>query len=402
MQELELLDVDDDSIDLAGRRIVGDPGYNTVQNAWDDAEDGDVVYVHSSYDAQAAGEQFPIVIDQNVKEVSLVGGHPSGSEINASHSPNSNVVEVYGRGSGDYRNTPVVRNLKISGGNVGLQVANAPNAAFSHLKLFNNNSHGVHITTSSNSDAGSFGTRWYDCEAWSNGGNGFRVERDASPHGTTFIRCSATWNGWAGNYAGVHLNGYSSVFWGGTLQRNSGYGINVIGGGSQIVRETYFESNGLESDIPVQLRLTNTFGALVEGCYFLGSMLTPSSHMTNLKGHDQAARAINVHGARGSTVRSCTHRYHSAGFISVQGAGARENDVHQSSHYQIGSEDPFLIRDRGTRTRSDGVIREQDLRSVAGQFTGDQGIHDGSGSGSWGPCMWDGSQWISVVDGTSL
>ena len=402
MAQLDGLELSEGIGNLGGRLVAGSDCYPTIQEAWDDADDGDTVYVHSSYDAQSAGENFPIVIDQNEKEVALVGGHPSGSEINASHASDRNVIEVYGRGSADYRNTPLISNLKIVGGRVGIQVVSAPNASFAHLKLFNNRSHGAHITTTGDDSTGSFGTRWYDCEAWSNGGDGFRADREARPHGTTFIRCNATWNGWANHGSGVHLTGYSSVFWGGTAQRNSRYGINVLRGGSQVVRDSYFESNGLEANIPVQLRLTNTFGSVVEGCYFLGRMLGASSHMDNVQGHDRVARAIQIHGARGCTVKCCTHRHHRSGFIAVQGTGAWDNDVHESSHYQIGSNDRFIVRDSADRTRSNGIIIEQDLRGVDGQFVGDRGIHNGSGSASWGLCMWNGSNWVNMVDGQSL
>lgn len=401
MEQLNALQLTGDELDFGGRRIVGDLGYDTVQAAWEDAEDGDVVYVHSSYDARDAGEEFPIVIDQREKEVTLTGGHPTGSEINAEHAPDKNVVELYGAPR-DRRNTPMIRNLKIVGGNIGLQVVGAPNASFAHLTFYKCNSHGAALTTTDDNDAGSYGTRWYDCEAWHNGGNGFRAENEASAHGTTFIRCNATWNGWNGNNAGVLLEGYSSVWYGGTIQMSSDYGINVRDGGSQVVRDSYFEGNGIESSVPVQLRLTNTMGALVEGCYFMGRMGGASWLMEDEVGHDNVARAINLHHARGSTVRSCTHRWHSAGFVSIQGGHARDNDIYESTHYQIGGGDDFLIHDNAIRTRSNGVIREQDLRNVDGVYECDRGIHDGSGSAPWGPAVWNGSDWVSLVSGEAV
>ncbi|WP_143423322.1 twin-arginine translocation signal domain-containing protein, partial [Halegenticoccus soli] len=54
-------------LNLGGRLIVGKGlAYETIEAAWNDAQDGDKVYVHSSYDAQEAGEQFPIVLDNRV------------------------------------------------------------------------------------------------------------------------------------------------------------------------------------------------------------------------------------------------------------------------------------------------------------------------------------------------
>jgi hypothetical protein len=70
---------------LGGDMIVGRDGYDTIQSAWNDAHDGDTVYVHSSYAAEASGEAFPIVLDYSEKEVMVSGGHPSGSVVDARH-----------------------------------------------------------------------------------------------------------------------------------------------------------------------------------------------------------------------------------------------------------------------------------------------------------------------------
>jgi len=389
-------------LDLGGRLIVGDEGFDTIQAAWDAASDGDTVYVHSSYDAEAAGESFPIVIDQRVKEVALAGGHPSGSEINAEHVPNRNVIEVYGRGINDFRNTPLITNLKIVGGRVGLQVVGAPNASFSHLKFFKTDSHGVNITTTSDDDRGTYGTRWYDCEAWSCGGSGFRVGADASPHGTTFIRCNATWNGWNGNHPGVQLSGFSSVWHAGTIQMNSHYGITLRSGASQVIRDTYFESNGIESGYPVQVNANGTIGLVIEACYFQGRMFDGSRLMQNEVGHDYVSRGITLHNTHTTTLRSCSHWHHSDGFVAVQGAFANDNDIHEASHHNIHGNDAFLVHDYGSRTRSNGIICTRDLRNVEGKYYCDQGIHDGSGNGSFGPAIWNGDNWVSIVSGQTI
>lgn len=389
-------------LNLGGRLVVGENGFPTIQAAMDVAEDGDVVYVHSSYDAQSAGEEFPIVLDQSEKQVALVGGTPSGSEINAEHVPDENVIEVYGVGPRDYRNTPLIENLKIVGGNIGILVAGAPNSSFSHLKLFKTNSHGICVTTNDRENGGSFGSRWYDCEAWSCGGSGFRVENGASPHGTTFIRCNSTWNGWNGNHPGVQLRGYSSVWQSGTIQRNSSYGIEIRDGGSQVLRDTYFESNGLESDYPVQVHARGTMGLVIDACYLQGGMFSPTTHMDNVNDLDQAERAITLHSTHSTSLRDCSHRNHSDGFVAVQGSHAADNDVYEQSHHNIHGNDEFWVQDYGERTRSNGVIREQDLRDVEGTRNCDQGIHDGSGSGQWGPAVWNGDAWVSLITGQEV
>lgn len=389
-------------LNLGGRLVVGSAGYDTIAAAWDDADDGDVVYVHSSYDAEAAGEKFPIVFDYREKEVALTGGHQSGSEINAEHVPDRNVIEVYGKGPGDYRNTPTIQNLKITGGNVGLLIAGAPNAAFSNLKLFKTQSHGVHITTTSEVDRGSFGNRFYNCEAWSCGGSGFRTDAEASPHGTTFIRCNATWNGWNGNHPGVVLRGYSSVWTSGTIQGNSSYGLYMLDDGAMVVRDTYFESNGHESNHPTQLRLKNTMGATIESCYFQGLLFSGSSLMNDKKDHDNVFRGITLQDARTTDLRNCSFWNHRDGLVALQGAHCRDNDINKASHHAIADRDDLVVHDNGDRTRSGGTVCETDLREVEGKHRCDTGIHDGSGKGSWGPAMWNGSGWVSLIDGKEV
>lgn len=402
LQQPKKFESTEESSNIAGRLIVGEIGYDTIQEAWDDAVDGDTVYVHSSYDAEAAGEKFPIVIDQREKEVGLEGGHPSGSEINAEHVPDKNIIEVYGLGPSDFRNTPRIQNLRLVGGKVGLQVVGAPNASFSHLKFFKTNSHGAHVTTTSDDDRGSHGTRWYDCEAWSCGGSGFRVDTAARPHSTTFIRCNATWNGWNGNHPGVQLRGFSSVWQSGTIQSNSSYGLKLRSGSSQVVRDSYFESNGIESDYPVQINAGGTIGLVIEGCYFLGRMFDGSSLMNNKTDLDNVKRGITLHNTHTTTLRSCSHWHHSEGFVAVQGAYANDNDLYESSHHNIHGEDRFLAHDFGNRTRSNGVIRPQDMREIEGKYHCDQGIHDGSGDSTWGPVTWTGSNWLCLASGEIL
>lgn len=70
-----------------GRRSflqVGRFGYSTIAEAWDAASDGDTILVTGTYDAQEAGEEFPVTLDYREKEVTLPGGHPAGSRSTSS------------------------------------------------------------------------------------------------------------------------------------------------------------------------------------------------------------------------------------------------------------------------------------------------------------------------------
>jgi len=78
-------------------------------------------------------------------------------------------------------------------------------------------------------------------------------------------------------------------------------------------------------------------------------------------------------------------------------------DVDYHSIFSIDS-DPIVEVDSGTRTRYNGVVVEQDLDTAgfpSGLYVGDMAMHDGTGTTAAGPCYWNGSDWISMVDGSS-
>ncbi|WP_331235594.1 M99 family carboxypeptidase catalytic domain-containing protein [Natronorarus salvus] len=381
--------VSSDELRLGERLVVGRPGFRTISEAWDAADDGDVIVVHSSYDAQRAGEEFPIVLDRGEKEVALVGGDPSGSVIDAGNA-NADVIHCIGVGSSDFRNSPYLKNLRVRGGQVGIKIYGAPNSYFENVKAFLNESHGWHVYNHGD-HGGSHGCVFHKCEAWSCGGNGFRMDRESFPHGSMFIRCNATWNGYNGTREGVTLAGYSTVWHGGTVQQNSGDGFRVTRDGGIVIRDAYIESNGIEySGHPTQIRMVGTLGGLVESCYFNGSMMGGNRHM-DPAGHDNVYRGVTLHDARTTTVRDCAHRNHSEGFIAVQG-DSTDCDIHEGSHHNVGAgasgPDPFLVHDHGIRTRSNGVIRPTDLSAIQGTYDGDMGIDQSNGI-----AVWMGDEW---------
>lgn len=385
-------------LNLGGRRVVagGDYGYETIQEAWDEANGGDIVFVHGSYDAQQAGEEFPIVLDQSEKEVILSGGHPSGSVIDARHAPDKNVIEVLGRGQNDYRNKAIIQNLKIQGGNIGLRIRAAPYSTYKDLVFFQTGSHGVSVegyTDASGSFKGSFGINFRSCVAWSCRGVGFRLESGANPHSTTFYGCHALWNGYyEGNSApGVMLRGYASRWNGGTVQNNGRYGIDARNGGSQTVYGTYFEGNGTSSEYPHAIYIGGSPGFSIDSSYFNGRFYR---QVTN--GRQDAYRAIAVSNAEGVDIRNTTYRNYTDAFL--YGNGAKDLDVHRPSHDAL--DDTTLLSDSSqfTRLRSDGVVQETDLRATDGLYRGDMGLHNGDGDALWGPCVWNGREWISVME----
>ena len=377
---------------LGGRLIVGEGGYGTVADAWAVAEDGDVVYVHSSYDAQEAGEEFPIVLDYEEKEVTLTGGHPSGSVIDAGN-VDENVVEVLGRGHNDYRNSPAVQNLKLVGGNVGLRIRAAPYSSYKDLVIWNTDSHGVSVEEYSDETGhkGSFGITFRNVVSWNCGGHGFSLSTDARPHSTSFFGCHSEFN----DGYGVMFRGFSSRFYGGTIQNNGLYGVDARSGSGQLLSGVYFEGNGTREESPIDVyAAAGANGFTVDTCYFQGNFARSFEN-----GRDRAHIAVALDGTLQPSVKNCTYRNYDSTFLLAK--GTVDLDLHRPSHCAL-DETAFVEFRSADRTRSNGTVQETDLQSVDGAYTGDAGIHDGHGDRPWGLCLWDGSRWISVMDGSPL
>ena len=388
-------------LNLGGRRIVSSPdtvGYDTIQAAWKAADDGDIVFVHSSYDAEAADEPFPITLDYRKKEVMLSGGHPSGSVIDARHAPDENVVEVLGKASDDYRNRALVQHLKIRGGDVGIRIRGATYSTYKDIVVYNTAGDGVRVeefTDASGQTKGAFGITFRNCMAWRCGGSGFRLRTGASPHGTTFYGCDALFNGFEDGSPGVALRGYSSRWVNGVVQNNAGFGIEARDGASQAVKDTYLEGNGMAAPKPHGLYVDDSApGFVLKGCYFQGGYFR-SAPNDRTKGY----RAIAVAGARGVELSGCTYKNYTDAFLHLRDTA--DADVHIASHTGL-DDTQFQNSWSNTRLRSSGLILEADLRGgdPEGRYTGDYGVHDGSGRAPWGLAMWNGNRWVSVVDGS--
>lgn len=389
----EALEMGPDRFTVGGRHLVGLDGYGTIQAAWDAASDGDVVYVHSSYDAEAAGEQFPVELDFREKEVLLSGGHPSGSVIDARHSDET-VLEVTGKGHTDYRNNPFVQSLQIIGGDVGMRVRAAPYASFKDLVFWSNGSHGVEVAGHEvdGTDYGTFGVTFRNCVAWNCGGDGFRLNTGANPHSTTFYGCHSLLN----DGVGLRLRGYASRWRDGTIQNNGGFGVDARSGCSQRVDGTYVEGNDTTADAPVEVYVAESApGFTLHGAYFQGGFFRDFDN-----GRDTGRWGVVVDGAPHADIRNCSFRNYTDSFLRVD--GAVDVDVHLASHCDLDDTTPIQHSDC-TRLRSDGTALPADLTDAApGQFVGDAAIHDGSGDCPWGLALWDGDDWTSVMNGQTI
>ena len=369
---------------LGGDLLVGRDGYETIQAAWDDARNGDTVFVHHSYDAESAGEQFPIVLDYREKEVAVAGGHPSGSVVDASHS-DRDIFHVKGVGHHDYRNHPLLQNLKLVGGAVGLRIEGAPHNLFQNLVIYNTGSHGVWLVegTGPNGETlGSFGNTFLNCQVWNAGGDGFKESTAASPHATNYAYCKAI----ACKGVGFRLRGFMTKVLGGDAELNHSFGFDIRNGQSIHLSDVYVEGNARDESYPVEIYAKGAHGLTVDNCYLHGINPRSTTH-----GYDRVQRAVNVHDSRHVSVQSCTmRRYGDAGIALFN---CEDADVHASTHNC--SETELLAMDPTdngcSRLRSDGVIFPQDLTAVSGLYEGDQGYHvDG---GEVFPAVWYGGEW---------
>jgi hypothetical protein len=319
-----------------------------------------------------------------------MGGHPSGSVIDARHTT-QNVLEIIGAGHHDYRNLPMVQNLKIIGGNIGLRVRAAPYATFKDLVFWQCGSHGVSVeeyTDSNGTFKGTFGVTFRNVQAWTCEGDGFRLETKARPHSTTFFGCDALFN----RGYGVMLRGYSTRWFGGTIQNNHLHGVDARSGPSQLIDGVYFEGNGAAMDYPVAVYATAP-GFTVENSYFNGHYARDFPN-----GRADGYYGVALVGAHTASVSNCTYRNYDESFLYVDDAS--DVDIHASTHQAL--DETALLTDSASveRLRSGEMIMPTDLRGVEGRFRGDVAIHNGSGSGLFGLAIWTGYGWMSQTDGS--
>lgn len=369
---------------LGGDLVVGADGYETIQAAWNEARSGDTVYVHSSYDAESAGEQFPVVLDYSQKEVMVAGGHPSGSVVDASHT-DSDIFHVEGVAQYDYRNHPILQNLKLVGGNVGLRIKGAPHNLFQNLVVFDTGSHGITLEEGTGADGeslGSFGNTFLNCQVWNAGGDGFREFTSSNPHATNYAYCKAI----ACQGVGFRLRGFMTKVQGGDAELNHSYGFDIRSGQGIHLTNVYIEGNARDESFPVEVYAKRAHGLVIDGCYLHGINPRTTTHS-----YDRVQRAINVHDSRHVVVENCTVRRYGEGGIAL--FGCADADIHRASHNC--SEADLLASDPTAngcvRARSDGAILPQDLSAVDGAFEGDHGYH-ADGTDIY-PAVWYGGQW---------
>lgn len=116
----------------------------------------------------------------------------------------------------------------------------------------------------------------------------------------------------------------------------------------------------------------------IDTCYFQGQ---------NNQAH---AVQFQAGGNAGADIRNCLFNNYTGAAIDL--VDGEDVDIHRPSHRLENT--PSLVNDGAVRTRTDGVILEQDLSNVTGQFPGDEGMDNGNNTtGSGLKCYWTGSSW---------
>lgn len=316
---------------------------DSVQDAIDAGDNH--VYVSPGYDPDV--EDYPVVYDGD-GAITIEGFGPGVSEFGPADEATVPALDITGDAHRSYQTTPTVRGLSIRGGSPGIRLRASPFATVEDVFL-NADGHGA-VIADGEGRGGSFGVTFRNAQAWNCGGDGFRLQSGANPHGTRWIGCNAT----ANQGVGVRVRGYNCSFSGGVIQLNHGIGVGVRSP-SFTLENTYVEGNSRHGEPendgyrPVELYAKNAHGLTVDGCYFHG--LNPRGAAHDFR---RVFRGVNVHDSGNVSVRDCVVRRYEDAFLAA--FGCEEFDVYASTHY-IMDETPLIAGASGAAFLSHGTAR---------------------------------------------
>lgn len=135
-------------------------------------------------------------------------------------------------------------------------------------------------------------------------------------------------------------------------------------------------------------------GFVLKGSYFQGGYFRDAPN-----DRKKGFRGVAVAGADGVELSGCTYKNYTDAFLHLRKTA--DADIHVASHTSL-DDTQFQNSWNNDRLRSSGLVLETDLRGTdpAGRFRGDYGVHDGTGRSPWGLAIWNGDEWVSVMDGT--
>lgn len=348
--------------------------HTTMQGAVDAVEtegDGGAVWVNEGFDS--GSETFPITIsDQGM----VIRGEANGTNLTGGI-VNTSGNETFLVNSFGTNRVPGVTfmDLHMTGNDTGVGIDITDTRYCSVINCTAENFQTGFRTTNVSVNPNS--NTFINARAHSCNGSGFYI--DAGSHSTDLIGCRAVSNGNRG--AWIDTSFACSVI-GGQYELND-IGIYMDACDSVTVRDAYIENNTTS-----QLQMESDC-FMVDSCYLNGG------------GNAATTAGIVCDGFKGN-VRNIEFRNIDSGLIDIR-SGMTDLDIDYHSIFSIDGDD-IIEADSGTRTRYNGVIVEQDLDTAGfddGLYVGDMGMHDGTGTTAEGPCYWDGTDWISIVDGSS-
>jgi hypothetical protein len=328
---------------------------------------GDAVVITEEY--EATNDTWPVMINTEIRiesnphnRIAVPGADGPAFILDlggANRPPGITLVNVY---------------VDAGGAETAFRVQNARFCNFIGCLAENASEYGYLVyndETSPNSN------RFFYSDAHSNGGHGFFIDDQA--HSTAFVGCRALDNGGRGLWS---QNNYASSWVGGGLERNGDQGAYIEGSEVFTIQDAYIEGNSENASDQVLISQAQTT-TLAE---------------SYINGYDAPdTNGIRFHSSNSCSIRNVEYRELNG---LVVNDGSVNTDLHRDSHYSL-DDSPLLVADSGEKTRNSGVIEPTDLSNLAGRYEGERGINDGT-DGPYGLAVWNGSAWISMVNGSEI
>jgi hypothetical protein len=340
---------------------------DSLQSVLSKTSRGDAVVITEEYDA--TNDSWPVIIDTEIR----VESNPH-NRISAPGADGAMFILDLGGSNRPPGITLVNVYVDAGGADTGFRVQNARYCNFIGCLVENASEYGYLVY---NDDHSPNSNRFFYSDAHTNDGHGFFIDDQA--HSTTFVGCRAVDNGGRGLWS---QNNYASSWIGGGLERNDDQGAYIEGSEVFTIQDAYIEGNSENASDQVLISRAQT--ATLAESYINGYNAPDTNGIRFLSSNNCSIRNVEYRDLNGLVVND----------ESVN------TELHRDSHYSL-DESPLIVADTGRKTRNNGVIEPTDLTEIAGRYEGERGINDGS-TGPFGLAIWNGSGWVSMVNGANI
>lgn len=334
-------------------RLVGDG--DSVQDALDDVGSQGWVIIRPDYDESV--ETFPITISNKVRL--------SGTGFQDIVAPDNSVDTIQlDFGTSNDPPGPIIDNLGIENGQSGIKLITAQHGTL----------HNVNVTGAT-------------------AGIDFQDVSGPRPRGWSIVSIDCSNNTGPGLQIGS--NAFEAKLVGGITLDNGGAGIDVVDSAGVTIHNWESRGNGGHN---MDIGAVNTIG--ISGCMIEGGDTNNNRDIlldgpdaatieqTFFNGNNDNTTAVEITSLTArAAVKNCKFQNYTGAAITIN--GGLDHDIHARSHTtsSVGS----LVNDNGTRTRSNGIVRTQDLSTLTGEVDGDIARDDGTNTTSTRPelAIWD-------------